>query len=52
LPISFVAAQYEQSPSVTIFPRSPVSLHDSLEKFQRRDLARFAVTTASKTSPS
>jgi hypothetical protein len=35
LPISFVAAQYEQSPSVTIFRGR---LHDSLEKLQRRSL--------------
>jgi hypothetical protein len=33
-------------------PRSAIFLQDTLEKLQRRSLSRFAVTTASKNSPS
>jgi hypothetical protein len=33
-------------------PRSAIFLHDTLEKLQRSSLSRFAVTTASKNSPS
>src|SRR5271165_142327 len=52
LPISFIAAGYEQSPSVTIFRGRPYLFMIRLRSFSAAVLSRFAVTTASKTSPS
>jgi hypothetical protein len=47
----FVAAQYEQNPSVTIFPGRPYLFMIRLRNFSAAALSRFAVTTASKNLP-
>jgi hypothetical protein len=52
LPISFIAAGEEQSPSVTIFRGRPYFFMNCVRSFPAAALSRFAVTTTSKTLPS
>ena len=50
--ISFIAAEYARSPSVTMLRGVPYFFMIRLRSFSAAALSRFAVATASKTSPS
>jgi hypothetical protein len=51
-PISFIAAEYARSPSVTMLRGPPYVFMIRLRSFSAATLSRLAVTPASSTSPS
>jgi hypothetical protein len=52
MPISFIAAGYEQSPSVTTVCERPYFFMIRFKSLNAAALSLFAVTTESNTSPS